>query len=133
MRDMLCVMLILALMGLCGAAPAQDNAADDGLPSLPKGVRRIDGRVKEIDLKLMKIAVEVEVDPDKPAELVIFALTPETKVRKRENAESLDDIRKGMAVLVFYLPASKKGDPAKAVFIRILEGLRDYPRRPRRP
>jgi len=51
---------------LGAAAFAEDNATGTTCSSGCEGVRRIDGRVKEIDLKLMKIAVEVEIDRTSP-------------------------------------------------------------------
>ena len=126
------VVIAVGVLFLCAPARAQDNGADDEARfKLPRGVRRIDGRVKDIDPKLMKIAVEVEVEPDKPAEILIFQMTGDTKVRKAEHAMSVDDIRKGNPVLVWYVPSAKKGEPGKAVLIRVFEGLRDYPLRPR--
>ncbi len=118
----LVIAICVLAAGAWGAARAEDTKPDPGDATRPpRDAEFVDGRVKEIDLKVAKIAVEVEVEADKPAEVMIFALTVDTKVRKAEKAFSVADIRKGNQVRVWYTPSDKKGESGKAVFIRLFD------------
>jgi len=125
----LAAMLVLCFApGVIRAAqdPADGTKDDPGIEMRP-GLKRVDGRVKEIDLTLRKIAVEVETEAGKPPVVMIFLLTDETKVREREDAHTLKDVHNGSRVLVFYTPPEKKDVIPTALFIRILDapsGLR---------
>ena len=116
----------VVVMALCFTV----TAAAVGAEARPaaRGVRRVWGEVKEISLTKMKLAVEVEVDEDNK-ETRIFLLTEDTKVRKQEHAKSLDDIKKGVGVLVFYRATPGKPDTPTAVVIRIQEGRRYGPKK----
>jgi len=107
------------------------GADDDADPELPlgRGVRRVWGEVKEISLEKMKLAIEVEIDEDKK-EIQIFLLTKDTKVRKQEHARSLDDVKKGASVVVFYRPVRGKDETPTALVVRIYEGRRYGPKKP---
>lgn len=113
--------LMLALV--CGVALAQndaDNPPEEG-DDTTQGAAFVDGRVKEIDLKIAKVAVEVTPTSDKPAEIMIFTLSAETLVRKNDKALKVIDVHKGNPVRVYYTPIDKKGESGKALLIEIVE------------
>jgi len=116
------LVLSLAAGLACAAEDRPGGTKDDPGMDLRPGLKRVDGRVKEIDLKVRKIAVEVETEAGKDRVLMIFLLTEETKVREREKARTVEDIHKGNPVFVFYRPPEKKDAIPTALFIRILEG-----------
>ena len=100
------------------------KAAPGGSPE--SGMKRADGRVKDIDLKIAKLAVEVEVEEGKPAQIMIFLLTKDTKVREREHIRGVDDLHIGNRVIVFFKPGEpatkeKKETLPTALFIRIMD------------
>jgi hypothetical protein len=103
------------------------EAKGDASAGPDHAMSRVDGRVKDIDLKLMKLAVEVELEPNKPATLMILLLTKDTKVREREHARTLADVHLGNRVIVFYKPGEKaEGGEKKetlptALYIRIMD------------
>lgn len=123
--------MICLAAGLLEAAP--DDGADhqraSGMLQRPPG--RIMGRVKEVSLQARKLAIEVETEENPDGELRIFLLSEETKVRKEEHVKGLDDLKKGMRVLVFFRASQETGGTPTAFFIRILDGRRWSPR-PRR-
>ena len=128
---------IRAVLVLCLAAetfPAAPGraAAEPGKPLVGPHLR-VGGRVKEVSLKLGKIAVEVTEEKDEEAKIMIFLINKDTKVMKGVDPKDLSDLVKGSEVGVGYRRVKTEGETPTAVFIRILEGRHYGPhRRPRR-
>ena len=130
------IIRLAACLAVCFAANrlfAADDAPKDDNARPANAEEMVSGRVKDIDLKVCKIAVETWGDPTKPPEIKIFLLNAKTTVRKAEKPLTVVDIRKGNIVLVVYKPGAKEGDLPTATVISIDEGFgRGFPGGPGR-
>ena len=121
---------LAAVLVVCIAAEEAFAArAEDVEPVRPPRAGRVWGKVKEISLARMKLAVEVETEKDKTA-LRIFLLTKDTQVRKQEHVKGLEDVKKGTSVIVFFRPTPEDPKTPTAVLIRIPEGRKWGPKKP---
>ena len=124
--------LILCLAAETFSAAPDRTAAEPGRP-LEGPLLRVWGRVKEVSLKLGKIAVEVTEEKDEDPKIMIFLINKDTKVMKGVDPKELSDLVKGSEVGVGYRRVKTEGETPTAAFIRILEGKHYGPhRRPRR-
>lgn len=123
-----CVLVLLVAAGMFPARGEEKTTTEEQPGKATGGrVENVWGRVADTSAKKMLLGIKVETE--KGEEIQIFKLTKETTVRKEEKVKTLNDLRKGILVIVFFRAKEEDEKYPTALFIRIPE---DRIRRPGR-